>query len=119
MLVASILCLQQDRKDALTPRARSFDGNDGIDFVRCRICDDHRRVISGRHLSKHGTDREEYMKEYRLSPDQLIAKDFRRLHSSRRDYRPYSKRDWINAIKKVYKRTEQVFAEFLQEKHQQ
>jgi hypothetical protein len=89
------------------------------DFVRCRICGDHRRVISGRHLSKHGTDREIYMGEYRLSPDELIAKDSRRLHSSRRDYRPYSKKDWIAAIKKVYKRDEQVFAGFLQEKYQQ
>jgi hypothetical protein len=25
------------------------------------ICGDHRRVISGRHLSKHDTDRETYM----------------------------------------------------------
>ncbi len=76
-------------------------------------------MISGRHLSKHGTDRETYMEEYGLSPDELIAKDSRRLHSSRRDYRPYNKRDWIAAIKKVYKRDEQVFAGFLQEKHQQ
>jgi hypothetical protein len=59
------------------------------------------------------------MDEYGLSPDELIATDSRRLHSSRRDYRPYSKRDWIAAIKKVYKRDEQVFAGFLQEKHQQ
>jgi hypothetical protein len=59
------------------------------------------------------------MEEYGLSPDQLIAKDSRRLHSSRRDYRPYAKRDWIAAMKKVYKRDEQVFAGFLQEKHQQ
>jgi hypothetical protein len=36
-------------------------GVEGIDFVRCRICGDHRRVISGRHLSKHDTDRETYM----------------------------------------------------------
>ena len=59
------------------------------------------------------------MEEYGLSPDELIAKDSRRLHSSRRDYRPYNKRDWIAAIKKVYKRDEQVFAGFLQEKQQQ
>ncbi len=96
-----------------------FNDRAGIDFVRCRICDDRRRVISGRHLSKHGTDREKYMDEYDLSPDELIAKDSRRLHSSRSDYRPYSKRDWMAAIKKVYKRDEQVFAGFLQEKHQQ
>jgi hypothetical protein len=59
------------------------------------------------------------MGEYGLNPDELIAKDSRRLHSSRRDYRPYNKRDWIAAIKKVYIRDEQVFAGFLQEKHQQ
>jgi len=43
---------------------RSIDGDEGIDFVRCRICGDHQRVISGRHLSKHDTDRETYMQEY-------------------------------------------------------
>jgi hypothetical protein len=100
-------------------RARNFGSNEGIEFVRCRICGDRVRVISGRHLSKHGTDREAYMEEYGLSPDQLIAKASRRLHSSRRNYRPYSKRDWIAAIRKVHKRDEQVFAGFLQEKHQQ
>jgi hypothetical protein len=100
-------------------RARNFDSNEGIEFVRCRICGDYLRVISGRHLSKHGTDRETYMDEYGLSPDELIATDSRRLHSSRRDYRPYSKGDWVAAIKKVYKRDEQVFAGFLQQKHQQ
>ena len=52
-------------------------GDEGIDFVRCRICGDHRRVISGRHLSKHDTDRETYMEEYDLTPDELIAKAFR------------------------------------------
>ena len=55
-------------------------GDEGIDFVRCRICSDHRRVISGRHLSKHDTDRETYMEEYNLTPDELIAKDFRMIH---------------------------------------
>ena len=100
-------------------RARNFGSNEGIEFVRCRICGDRVRVISGRHLSKHRTDREAYMEEYGLRPDELIAKASRRLHSSRRDYRPYSKRDWIAAIKEVYKRDNQVFAGFLQEKHQQ
>jgi hypothetical protein len=100
-------------------RSRKLGGVEGVDFVRCRVCGDHRRVISGRHLSKDDTDREEYMEEYSLSPDELIAKDSRRLHSSRRDYRPYSKRDWIAAIKKVHKREGQVFAGFLQEKHPQ
>jgi hypothetical protein len=37
------------------PLKRSFDSDDGIEFVRCRICGDYRRVISGRHLSKHDT----------------------------------------------------------------
>jgi hypothetical protein len=36
---------------------RRFNGDEGVDFVRCRICGDHRRVISGRHLSKHDTAR--------------------------------------------------------------
>jgi len=49
-------------------------GIEGVDFVACRICGDRRRVISGRHLSKHGTDRLTYIEEYGLSPDQLIAK---------------------------------------------
>jgi hypothetical protein len=75
-----------------------LEGHEGIDFVRCRICGDHRRVISRRHLSKHGTDRETYMDEYRLSPDQLCAKDFRRLISSRPGYYPHGKRDWIAAM---------------------
>jgi hypothetical protein len=108
--------IQQQRPSR---RTRSSNRGEGFDFVRCRICGDYRRVVSGRHLSKHGTDREQYMEEYGLSPDELIAKDSRRLHRSRRDYRPYSKRDWIAAIKKVHKRDEQVFAGFLQEKHPQ
>jgi hypothetical protein len=45
-------------------RVRRSNKGEGIDFVSCRICGDHRRVLSGRHLSKHGTDREEYMEEY-------------------------------------------------------
>ena len=44
------------------------------------------------------------MEEYRLSPDELIAKDFRIIQSSRRGYFPHNKRDWIAAIKQVYKR---------------
>jgi hypothetical protein len=39
-----------------TSRRRIIDGDEGIDFVRCRICGDYLRVISGRHLSKHDTD---------------------------------------------------------------
>jgi hypothetical protein len=74
-------------------RARSerIVRKEGNDFVRCRICGDYRRVISGRHLSKHDTDRETYMQEYRLSPDELCAKDFRRIQSSRRGYYPHGK----------------------------
>src|SRR5262245_1012562 len=66
-------------------------GDEGIDFVRCRICGDHRRVISGRHLSKHDTDRETYMEEYDLTPDELIAKNFRAIQSSRRGFYPHGK----------------------------
>ena len=68
------------------PLKRSFDGDDDFAFVVCRICGDHRRVISGRHLSKHDTDRETYMEEYHLTPDELIAKDFRMIRSSRRAF---------------------------------
>ena len=57
-----------------TWRNQNFDGEEGIDFVRCRICGDHRRVISGRHLSKHNTDRETYMEEYDLTPDELMQR---------------------------------------------
>ena len=60
-------------------------------------------------------DRETYMEEYGLSSAELIARNSRRLHSSRRDNHSYSKRDWIAAIKKVYKPDEQVFAGYLQE----
>ena len=93
---------------------RRIDGDEGIDFVRCRICGDHRRVISGRHLLKHDTDRETYMQEYHLTPDELIAKDFRVLQSSRPGYYPNGKHEWIAAVKKVYKRDGKVFAGHLQ-----
>jgi hypothetical protein len=79
-------------------RARTFNGNEGTDFVRCRICGDYRRVISARHLSKHEIERERYMEEYHLSPDKLIAKEFRMIQSSRTGYYPYGKSDWIAAI---------------------
>src|SRR5262249_46303124 len=78
-------------------RRLRLDGDEGIDFVRCRICDDHRRVISGRHLSKHDTDRETYMEEYHLTPNELIAKDFRMIRSSRRGFYPHGKSAWIAA----------------------
>jgi len=93
---------------------RVIAGNEGFDFVRCRICGDHRRVISGRHLSKHEIERETYMAEYRLSADQLVAIDFRRIRSSRRDYHPYRKRDWVSAVKTVYKKIGNVNARYLQ-----
>jgi hypothetical protein len=51
-----------------TPLKRSFDNDDGIEWVCCRICGDYLRVISGRHLGKHDTDRETYMEEYHLTP---------------------------------------------------
>jgi hypothetical protein len=94
-----------------------LDGKESVAFVRCRICGDYRRVISGRHLSKHGADRETYMDEYRLSPDELIAKEFRKRQSSRRGYHPHGKSDWIAAIKKIYKRDGQIFAGYLQDKY--
>jgi hypothetical protein len=55
------------------------------------------------------------MKEYGLSPDQLCAKDFRRLHSCRQDYYPHGKRDWIAAIKKVHRQHGEVFAGYLRD----
>ena len=51
-----------------------FDTGDAIDVVRCRICGKDLRLISGRHLSIHGIDRETYMEEYGLSPDRLCPK---------------------------------------------
>jgi hypothetical protein len=44
------------------------------------------------------------MEEYGLSPDELIAKDFRIIQSSRRGYHPFDKRSWIEAIKKIHNR---------------
>jgi hypothetical protein len=96
---------------------RRFDNGDGIEWVCCRICGDHRRVISGRHLSKHDIDRETYMEEYHLTPDELIAKDFRMIRSSRRGFYPHGRSDWIDAVKKIHKHGETVFAGDLQDKH--
>jgi hypothetical protein len=98
-------------------RRRRFDGDEGVDFVRCRICGDHRRVISGRHLSKHDIDRETYMEEYHLTPDELVAKAFRMTQSSRQGYYPNGKNEWIAAVKKVYKRDGKVFAKYLQDNY--
>jgi len=98
-------------------RNQNFDGEEGIDFIRCHICGEHRRVISGRHLSKHDTDRETYMAEYHLTPDELIAKAFRRIQSSRPGFCPHGKSDWIDAVKKLHKRGKSVFAGDLQDKY--
>jgi hypothetical protein len=90
------------------PLKRSFDGDDGVAFVVCRICGDYLRVISGQHLSKHDTDRETYMEEYHLTPDELIAKDFRIIQSSS---------EWIAAVRKVYKKDGKIFAGHLQDNY--
>ena len=92
-------------------------GIEGIDFVRCQICGDHRRVISGRHLSRHYTDRETYMEEYGLTPDELIAKHFRMIRSSRPGFHPHGKSDWIDAVKKLHKQGESISAGDLQDEH--
>src|SRR6266478_1918345 len=98
-------------------RKEPHSSNDGIEWVCCRICGDHRRVISGRHLSKHNTDRETYMEEYHLSPDELIAKAFRMIQSSRRGFYPNDKNQWIAAVKNVYEKDGKVFAGHLQDKY--
>jgi hypothetical protein len=41
------------------------------------------------------------MEEYHLTPDEMIAKDFRMIQSSRRGYYPHGKSDWIATVKKV------------------
>jgi hypothetical protein len=99
------------------PLKRSFDCDDDFAFVVCLICGDHRRVISGRHLSKHDTDRETYMEEYHLTADELIAKAFRMIQSSRRGYYPNGEKEWIAAVKKVYENDGKVFAGYLQDKY--
>jgi hypothetical protein len=101
----------------LGPHGRAFDSDDGIEFVYCRICGDYRRVINTQHLSKHDTDRESYMAEYQLSPDQLVAKGFRILQSSRVGYYPNGKEEWVGAMKKVYEKDGKVFAGHLQDKY--
>jgi hypothetical protein len=98
-------------------RPRGFNGDDGFAFVVCRICGDHRRVINSQHLSKHDTDRETYMEEFDLSPDELTAKDFRIIQSSRRGYFPNGKSEWIAAIRKLYESDGNVLAGYLQDKH--
>ena len=105
--------MQSRNFTAYPRRAQRIGRADGFDFVRCRICGRHLCVISGRHLSTHGTDRETYIEEYGLSPDQLCSKSFRVNHSSRSDYRAHSRREWIAAIKAVHKQHGNVYAGFL------
>ena len=59
------------------PLKRSFDGDDGFAFVLCRICGDQRRVINSQHLSKHDTDRETYMEEFDLNPDDFSYRGYK------------------------------------------
>src|SRR5918995_3142239 len=87
---------------------------DSTDYVRCLICGKHLCVISGRHLSTHGTDRETYIEEYRLTPDQLCSKTFRVNHSSRPDFCPHNRREGIAAMKAVSKEHGNVYARFVQ-----
>ena len=104
---------QQSRK------IRTYDKAEGLDFVRCLFCGKHLRVISRQHLSTHGIDRKSYSEEYRLSPDQLCSKTFRVNHSSRSDYCPHNRREWIAAMKTVYKQHGNVYAGFLQKHYPQ
>jgi hypothetical protein len=116
VLKADILSMAlTSRRKRFKRRPRRFGkDDDGIHSVRCRICRNRLRVISGRHLSKHDVDRQTYMDEYGLSPDELIAKDFRVIQSSRRDYFPHGRKDWIKAIKAAYKRDRNLTTKGLQ-----
>jgi hypothetical protein len=78
---------------------------------------DRLRVISGRHLSKHEIDRETYMQEYRFSPDELAAKDWRSIRSSRKGYHAYDRREWIAELKRLYKVEGHVSTKYLQCKY--
>jgi hypothetical protein len=57
------------------------------------------------------------MEECHLTPDELIAKDFRMIRSSRPGFYPHGKSDWIDAVKKIHKQGESVFAGDLQDNH--
>jgi hypothetical protein len=57
------------------------------------------------------------MAEYHLTPDQLTAKGFRIIQSSRPGYYPHGKNDWIHAVNKVYKRDGKIFARYLQDNY--
>ena len=52
------------------------------------------------------------MEQYDLSPDELIAKDSRLTHSSRRGYHRYRKDEWIAAIKEIYSRKGKVTTKY-------
>ncbi|HZI87775.1 MAG TPA: hypothetical protein VFD48_13155 [Pyrinomonadaceae bacterium] len=101
----------------VAPLASRTSTTDGVDFVRWRTCGKHLRVISGRHLSKHGIEREAYMNEYRLSSDELIAKDFRRIQSSRRGYQPHGRREWVAAMKQLYEANGNISLKYLQTRY--
>src|SRR5262249_19612646 len=60
-----------------------------------------------------------YMEEYDLTPDELIAKEFRMIQSSHPRYQPYTKKSWIAAIQKVYETDGKVFAKYLQQHYPQ
>jgi hypothetical protein len=57
------------------------------------------------------------MEEYGLTADELIAKDFRLLRSSRPGFFPHGKRGWLAAIKDVYKRDRNVTPIHLQKNY--
>jgi hypothetical protein len=56
------------------------------------------------------------MEEYGVSPDELVAKAFRVIQSSRRGYKPYGKREWIAAVKKLHNQGGSLFAGDLQDR---
>jgi len=57
------------------------------------------------------------MAEYRLSPDQLIAKAFRLFRSSRPGFSPHGKSDWIAAIRQIDRKNNNDSPKYLQTKH--
>jgi hypothetical protein len=57
------------------------------------------------------------MEKYGLTPDELIAKDFRVIQSSRRGYFPHGRSDWLLAIKRVHERDGNLTAIHLQEQY--
>jgi hypothetical protein len=57
------------------------------------------------------------MEEYGLSSDELVAKEFRILQSSRPGFYPHVRKDWISAIKRIYRKHGDVSPKYLQAKH--